>query len=193
VLSHLLGSNPRILGYSELHMSYLSQTDVIRMRETLHQEFNCNLHDKYLLDKILHNRYIIRNEMFEIMKPKIIFLLREPKATIKSIINMGHVLGHEWHTSQEKASEYYCSRLLNLEKYASEIGGDFFFIESDNLINNTDCILDSLSHWLNLNDSLQKNYATFANTGRVGYGDFSNNISSGVLKKRKKRLKLPFP
>ena len=183
VLSHVLGSNPGICGYSELHSSYINYIDLVNMRIKLYKDLECKLKHQYLFDKILQNRHVVSNRILEITNPKIIFLLRNSESTIKSIINMAQITGARWCEKPEDALEYYCSRLLCLEKYANEIKGNYFFIESDDLVDNTDHVLDDLSKWLSLHNPLEKSYSTFSNTGKPGFGDPLHNIKSGVIKK----------
>jgi len=185
VLSHVLGSNDGVCGYSELHHPYVRYRDVIKMKIRLYQEFKGDLKNKYLLDKILHNKSEISKEVFEAVKPKVIILIREPESTIKSIMNMGHVTGEEWYKSPKAASDYYCSRLLRLEKYGELLNGNFFFLESDALVNNTDYILSELTEWLGLDTHLVGNYMLFNNTGKRGYGDPTETIKSKKIIKTK--------
>ena len=74
---------------------------------------------------------------------------------------------------------------MQLENFSQQVKGNYYFIESDDLINNTDIVLDSLTDWLNLKTPLNKNYSLFENTGKPTYGDPSVNIKSGVLEKTK--------
>lgn len=183
VLSHILGSNDRVCGYSELHLPYVSYIAIMRMRLKLYLDLKSDLRDKYLMDKILHNNCEISNEMWEVMAPKVIFLLREPESTIKSIINVGNITGVDWYKSPKKASEYYCSRLLRLAEYAEMYGGDSIYIDSDDLLNKTDHVLSELTGWLGLDTPLVKNYMTFNNSGKPGAGDPSGIIQTGKLVK----------
>ena len=185
VLSHILGSNNSVCGYSELHNSYIHHTDIKKMKDTLYTDLKCDFRDKYLLDKILHTEYKISKEVFDTVSPKIIFLLRDPESTIKSIINMGYITGIAWYKDPAKASDYYCHRLSYLTNYAETFNGDGFFLESDKLINNTDQVLKELTKWLNLNKPLMRKYKKFNNTGKPGYGDPSDNIQIGELIKTK--------
>lgn len=184
VLSHVLGSNPDICGHSELHLPYKGRMSLLKMRIELFNDLKCNLKDKYLLDKILHD-FQFSEKIFEIVKPKVIFLLRDPESTIKSIINMGYLTGIEWYKDPKQASDYYCTRLLQLEEFAKRTGDDYFFVESNELVNNTESILERLTQWLNLDEPLDKRYSVFHNTGKTGRrgGDPSNNIKSGILEK----------
>lgn len=183
VLSHILGSNYGICGYSELHRSYLRQKDLVKMREKLYEDFKCSLTDKYLLDKLLHNNLNISEDILRFAKPKFIFLLRDPESTFKSTINMGFLTGVEWYKVPEKVLEYYCSRLSRLEAYAEMIGGNYFFLESDDLVNNTEHVLESLTRWLCLDKPLDNSYLQFNGTGEIGYGDPSDNIRTGKITK----------
>jgi len=185
VLSHILGSNLDICGYSELQLSYTGHMSLIKMRFLLFNDLKCKLNNKYLLDKILGDYLLFSNKVFEIAKPKVIFLLREPESTIKSIINMGYITDIEWYKDPLKVMDYYCSRLLSLEEYSKKVAGNYFFIESDDLLDNTEYILDCLTKWLNLSEPLDKRYSIFHNTGKPGYGDPSDHIKSGMLEKTK--------
>jgi hypothetical protein len=185
VLSHVLGTNSNICGYRELHTTYRGRMSLIKMRAMIFSDLECNLNDKYLLDKILHD-YHFSDRVFEIVKPKVIFLLREPEDTIKSIINIGY-------NDPMKVMDYYCDRLMSLIEYSKKIGKGYFFIESNELVDNTDNVLESLSIWLNLSEPLDKRYLTFRNTGKPGHGDTSHNIKSGILKKTKNYSDLKIP
>ena len=185
VLSHILGSNDGICGYSELQHSYIQYTDLMQLKEDLYDDLKCNFRGKYLLDKLLHNELVISKEVFETASPKIIFLLRTPESSIKSIVNMGYFSGMDWYRTPENALEYYCRRLEHLAMYAEIFDGDAFFLESDDLLNNTDQVLRTLTEWLNLHTSLVNRYRKFNHTGKSGCGDRSENIQTGRLIKTK--------
>jgi hypothetical protein len=192
-LAHVLGSNPDICGYRELHLCYLGRKSLIKMRSKLFNEFEYRLKDKYLLDKILHNDILFSNKAFEITRPKVIFLLRKPEGAIKSIINMGHIIGAERYKDPVKAMDYYCSRLLRLEEYSRMMAGSYFFIESDELVDNTEYVLERLTRWLNLSKPLDKRYSIFRYSGKPRHGDASENMKSGVLKKTKGHPDIEIP
>lgn len=183
VLSHVLGSNNAILGYSELHGSYRSHTDLMKMKLSLYKEFNCDLNDKFYFDKLLHNSNIISNKLFKDIQPKTIFLIRDAQSSIKSMINMGFITGVKWYKSPQKAMNYYCKRLAFLNRLSKKIKGQYFFIESNDLVDKTDIVLSNLTAFLNLTEPLTNRYFIFNNTGQSGYGDPSNNIEMGVIKK----------
>lgn len=180
VLAHILGSNSNICGYRELGCPYSSRLSLKKMNIALSYEMHCNLKEKYLLDKILHN-YFISEKVLNFSRLKAIFLLRNPNSTIKSIINMGHITGKEWYKDPSQAMEYYCSRLATLQNYSEKLDGRYLFVESSELVDNTERTLEEITEWLDLDEPLSKNYSTFKNTGRPGYSDPSRNIMSGVI------------
>jgi hypothetical protein len=193
LLSHILGSNDYVCGYSELHLSYLRYRDIIKMRLKLYGDLKCDLRGKYLLDKLLHNKREISKKVLEVVNPKFIFLLRKPESTIKSAMQMGDITGNDSNKNQEKVSEYYCSRLSRLKEFAETIGGDYYFLESDDLVNNTEYILGELTGWLGLDTPLVENYLMFNNTGKPGYGDPSDKIRAGKILKTKGHSDIKIP
>lgn len=185
VFSHVLGSNPNICGYSELHRTYLNRKDLFDMRCQLYRDLECKLEGKYLLDKLLHNRFDVSDNVIKIAKPKILFLLRDAESTIKSIIALANRIDWNEFKDPESATDYYCSRLLRLEEFAKKIGSGYFFVDSEDLVDKTDLLLKNLTDWLDLKVPLSKEYSSFNNTGKLTVGDSSANIKSGVLKKTK--------
>jgi hypothetical protein len=182
VLSHVLGSNPEICGYSELHRSYRTRMDLLKMRVDLYDDCRQQLSNKFLLDKLLHNQCWISDEILESEKPKVIILLREPESTLRSIVNMGHRTGVEWYKDPVKAGDYYRSRLESLERYARRLRGQYYFADAEDVVTQPDSVLNGLSDWLGLQQPLQKSYSHFPNTGRRHYGDSSEHIRAGVIK-----------
>lgn len=182
VLSHILGNNPQICGYCELHLDYIDQTSLDEMHKQLESELDCNLNRSYLLDKILGGQHEFSEKVINITKPKVIFLIREPESTLKSIINMGYVTGVKTDQNPELALNYYCSRLAQLEALSKRFE-DYLFLESDELIENSDACLNQLTQWLALTNPLKKDYTLFKNTGKPSYGDPTEKIKSGILKR----------
>lgn len=183
LLAHIIGSSEAVCGHGELHISYRRPSDLIKTRVRLRGDLGCRLKGKYLLDKILHDRYVLSERVLESASPKVIFLLRDAESTVKSIINLGHITGVDWYKDPERASEYYCARLSNMERCAEAIGGDFFFVESDDLVDKTDSVLRSLTAWLGLDEPLASEYSVFNDTGTSCYGDPSDHILAGRVVK----------
>ena len=180
VLSHILGNNPAICGYKELHFSYKDRLSLINMQIALVKDLKCSLSNKFLFDKILHNS-TISDEVLKIAQPKIIFLLRKPEETLKSIINMGLKTGEDIYIDPVKVTDYYCTRLRQMEQFMSRIEKEYLFIESGDLIENSNQTLNEITNWLNLKEPLKKTYNTFRDTGVMGSGDPLENIKTGLL------------
>lgn len=192
LLSHILGSNPGICGYSELHQDYNAQLNLFALRAALNQEQQCSLENKYLLDKLLFSRQV-SDAVLEMAKPKVILLLRRPNDSIRSLIKMGRSTSIEWHGDPEAVSSYYRASMVWLQGFAERLGGDFFFIESDSLIENTQCVLEQLTKWLSLEEALKENYVIFKNTGKAWHGDPSSNIRTGYVKTTSKHTDIELP
>jgi hypothetical protein len=175
LLSHILGSNEAICGYSELHYSYPKKSSLLKMHVELYQDLSCNLNGKYLFDKLLHNSMVLSDEVINHTNAKLVFLLREPESTLKSIINMGDLTGEGNYKDQSIVFDYYCRRLKQLLEYAKN-NKNIFFVDSDELVNKPGEILPKLSSWLELDEELTQHYSTFNRTGVVGAGDPSKNI-----------------
>ncbi|WP_452231449.1 sulfotransferase family protein [Lacinutrix sp. MEBiC02595] len=181
VLSHILGNNPEVRGYKELHMSYKDNVSLINMQIELVKDLKCSLRNKYLFDKILHNS-TISDAVIHKVKPKMLFLLREPESTIKSIINMGNKTGVTWYKDAEKVTNYYCNRLRQMEQLSQRVGQSALFIPSNDLVEKPEDTLHKITLWLDLKAPLKTTYSTFKDTGVMGAGDPLENIKSGVLK-----------
>lgn len=180
VLSHILGNNSEVCGYKELHMSYIGQLSLINMQIELAKDLKCKLRNRYLFDKILNN-FTISDEILNKAQPKILFLLREPEDTIKSIMNMGFKTGINWYKDPVKVTEYYCKRLHNMQQLSYRAGEGNLFIESKDLVENPNDTLKNITIWLKLIEPLKTTYSTFKDTGMMGFGDPLENIKSGVL------------
>jgi hypothetical protein len=183
LLSHVLGSNSGICGYSELQIKYRNRFDLIKMKLDIYLRDKESQNGKYLLDKILHNRLAISDNIISRTSPKFIFMLREPVGTLKSIINMATITGKQWYTDQSRILDYYCDRLSGIEELCARVDSNYFFINSDDLITDTDHVLIELTKWLGLDNQLDKQYSNFSGTGKAGFGDPSENISRGVIAK----------
>lgn len=194
LLSHIIGSNKNIYGYSELHRNYDNKLDLFRMRMELFDELkNEKSYPLYFFDKILHSKNHLDKSLYENTIPKIIMLVRKPEETLKSTIAMANIAGNECYDSIDKVSQYYNKRLRELIKISEVFNKDCYFIESDSLINDTDNILSALSSWLMLETPLKSSYKLFQNTGKAGYGDPSENINAGKIKKTKQNINISIP
>jgi hypothetical protein len=189
LLSHILCSNPEIIGYGETHLTYESPLDFKKLMFNVYwQVKDLNMNHTYVLDKILHNHKILEDEL--IYSPNIykIFLLREPTRTLPSI------LGIKPHWSEEKALDYYVERLDKLADYAKNNHNPerSFYINYDALLENNQGIFDRLQNFLGTPIPFSEKYQVLHTTGIKGIGDSSENIKVGRIIKTEPKLQHEF-
>ncbi len=193
VLAHVLGSNPSIEGYSELKRHYLGIKDLLALREIIYNETKKTLHNKYILDKVLHNTFSFSNFILNKKNTYFIFLLRKPEETLKSIIAIKNKKQNCSQENMQNYLTYYKNRLATMKKYAISKKNNFYYIESDDLIYKTDKVLSDLSKWLKLGKILSKKYSIFKKTGISGYGDPTENIKIGKVIRTSNRNNIFIP
>ena len=193
VLAHILGSNKDICGYRELHHSYRYPIDFIKLKSDLYHDFKTEISGKRLLDKLLHNNNKVAHSILNAKNTQIIFLLREPESSIRSIMKMGIRNDIPGYDDPEYVTNYYCNRLEELARCAKALDHQYFFVDSDELINDSENILKNLSDWLNIDTVLNTHYDTFNKTGTIVAGDPSENIKSGKLIRTKGHADIEIP
>jgi len=185
LLAHILGSHPDIHGYTESHLKLHSRRDLIRRSARIAREENGILPGRYLVDKILEgDAKRIRPKLLGEEKILSIFMLRKPLPTIRSIIEMGKYLGTT-QFNEADALSYYVSRLAELSEIAIATNWQrpLFYLDAEQLIENTRPTLNRLRNFLDLRSELSENYAIFKHTGKAGYGDPSAIIASGKIQR----------
>lgn len=182
LLSHVLGSNKDIDGYSELHYSYLNKLDGLKAKIQIMYTLGSGLSGNYILDKLLHNENQISESFLQENTVKLIFLLRNPHDTYRSRINL-QLRYTKQNIDPKIIHNYYVNRLKMLIQQAKSLNTNKIFIESEQIKTNTDAMLDKLRDFLELDDVLTSNYQLFKYSGRGNYGDSSDNIKKGVISK----------
>lgn len=185
LLSHILNSNPEIIGYGETHQRYESVQDfksLIFRIYWLNREMDMN--HTYLFDKILHNHKIVNNSILTSENLHSIFLLREPKRTLSSILDI------KPHLTEEQATNYYINRLLDLEVYARLINSKdrCLLIKYDQLIKKSDLVFQKLQRFLKTQKGFSEKYDLMRTTGMRGIGDSSDNIHAGQIIRQERKL-----
>jgi hypothetical protein len=179
VLSHILGSHPQVDGYCETHIKYRTRLDLWRLHHRVRKLTGEPLDGDYILDKILHD-YPLARSILDSSRTRGIVLVRQPRETVRSIIEMG--LSYSpvaWHRDFEQVARYYETRLAGLLRLAEALRGRVVFLEAETLLSNTRGALDQLGTFLALQSPLQPEYRRFAHTGELGFGDPSEAISAG--------------
>ena len=194
LLTNILTSQPEILGYGETHLQYASEFDFKRLMFKLYwktQEFKSlqdlkklRMNHKYIMDKVLHNSKIEDENLLTNENLYAIFLVREPKRTIASILDL------KQHWSEEKALNCYLKRLSTLEKYSKLINNKerSLFVTYDQLINETDLTFKALKNLLGTRSQFSEEYAVNKKTGVAGIGDPTEKIKAGRIVRNPRKL-----
>lgn len=157
------------------------------MRKKINFAYDHPVNSRYLLDKILHNQYRIHETILQLPQVHPIFLLRQPEQTLKSIIDMGYRLNKtQWFKQPEAVLDYYQNRLQQLSRYARQSTQLMLFIEAESIINQSTAILESIQHFLGLNEAIDPVYAPLKLTGKEWYGDSTPEILSGHIRQGQK-------
>jgi len=179
LLCHILGSHPQIDGYCETHIKYRSRLDLLRLRARVVKLTGEPLRGRYVLDKVLHN-YPLAPSILDSSRTLCIVLLRRPRQTVQSIVNMGlHYSDVAWYRDLERVAHYYEERVMTLVRLASQLQGRVIFVEAEALLSRTAFELTRTAALLELTEPLQADYRRFAHTGESGFGDPSEAISLG--------------
>ena len=134
LFGHIMGSNPAICGYYEMHIGYHSWKSPIRQKllyfrqETAKPGFTC------MFDKILHNEHNVALDVLNSRRARNLFCLRRPQDVIPSILKLYRDIdpAHEFN-SEAFATRYYVDRLAMLNNMAEHIERGFFYFDAESL------------------------------------------------------------
>ncbi len=183
LLAHILGSHPQMCGYRELHRQYRGSVDTWKVKLELLHEFKEKENIVWFVDKVLHNAFELSPTVLNSPKTKIIFMIREPGETIRSIVKMRRSQSNDINELTTQAKNYYLERLAGLESLARKLKTDPFYIDSGDLIDKPEALLKDLKSWLGLKQDIDTHYSQFERTGKRYFGDPSENIMSGSIVK----------
>lgn len=179
---HILGSHPEISGYSEAQQPYRGRIDLDRLARTVRGQIGDAPVGRFVLDKVLHNHLEIVPEVLARPDVRCLFLLREPRGTMPSIVNMLRSLRHDSpYADPDRVAGYYVGRVAQIERYSALPGLNAAFVDAARLVDDTDTVLAGLTRWLGLASPLVPEYRTFPLTGSPGHGDTSPNIRAGKV------------
>ena len=127
LFGHILGNNPEINGYYEMHIGYYSWKSLIRQKLKYLEEHQFKKGSKYIFDKVLHNEHAVNCGMLIEQNAKIIISLRSPEETIPSIIKLYQEKVDPKHEFARfsGAADYYKQRLATLNDYSEQLKGKF--------------------------------------------------------------------
>ena len=182
LLTHILGSHPRIVGYAEMHQKYRNVLDLLDLTRKVERTCDKSCAGRYVLDKILHpqvleERVLCRSDV------QVVVLAREPEATVSSIlaIRAGGI------DSIDEAVGYYEERMRTLRRVSEIRDGDVAYMDGESILESTDLALRKLSTHLAI-EPLRAEYSTFRFTGVPKYGDPSEWIKAGRVVRRRSPL-----
>tara|TARA_R100001480_G_scaffold2911_7_gene8019 strand:- start:8268 stop:9047 length:780 start_codon:yes stop_codon:yes gene_type:complete len=182
LLGHVLGSNPEIEGYYELHIGYYSWKSLIRQKLLHFAKHAPKSSARFMFDKVLHDDHFVDLSLFR--QGKVIFALRPPQKTIRSIVSLYRSVEPDHpYTDSDNAAHYYISRIRSLAKIASDSPTDFLYLDADALREEAPRTLQSISGFLGLKTPLEENYKKQPLTGAEKAGDSSESIVSGKIER----------
>ena len=188
LLSHILTSNPEIIGYGETHTQYYSDRDLKKLMSKVYGNYyqlkNMTMNHKYVLDKVLHNNKLIDDSFLKHEQVYAIFLVRKPQRTLASILD----LKSDW--DENKALRYYLGRLAKLEEQAQFINNKnhSLFIQQEQILDNTAQVFQALQNFLDTKVGFSEKYNLQKTTGMRHVGDRTENIKSGRIIRQKRKL-----
>lgn len=186
LLTFLLCSHPEILGYGETHVVYDAPAKLDELAARVCRAHGLErLASRYVLDKLLHDGLLRRPEVLEGVDLTCLFLLREPRRTIQSIV-------HQLDSTLDDAFGYYRERLASLEAYA-RIFPRRTFVTYEELTGDPERTLARLTAFLGLSTPLSPEYRLQPRHDEKGVGDRSEAIRAGriLLNPRELTVELP--
>lgn len=177
LLSHLLFSNPRIIGIGEAWRTYRKPSDLDRLAAKLlgfrKTGYNSN---QIFQDTLLHNHLLPEPGFLKNPRVIPIFLLRKPLPVLESLYR-AQIPGF---TTWDEIGAYYQMRHSSLMRYAREVPGRYRIVHYEDLINSPEETLAALQRFLGLSSPFSQDYPVFNFTGRRT-GDQSPHIRTGKI------------
>lgn len=181
LLSHLLASSGEVCGYAEMRRAYRAEVDLLALAWQVRSTNGARLTGPVVLDKLLHNPYVVTDEVLRLPNVSILVSVRSPMPTIRSIMAMGRDIepSHFW-SSVDNATQYYVDRLAYLADIVERAQNPLVLF-SDQLLVETEITLRELQLGLGLREELQESYPLRELTGVAEFGDTSNFIRAGKI------------
>lgn len=180
LFGHIMGSNPEICGYYEMHIGYHSWKSLIRQKLLYFENEDAKPKFRYMFDKVLHNEHNVSDKVLNNPHTRTIFCLRHPRDVIPSILKLYQRVDptHDFN-SEAGATEYYIQRLKKLLCIAESVQREYFYLDAEALKSDTQQCLQRLSNWLELKVQLSSSYDIQRNTSEKRFGDSSEHLRAG--------------
>jgi len=192
LLLHILMTHPEIIGCGERNTPYRSSIDLDKLEIASRVARRAPFRPvRYAIDQINHDKFTPNADLLGDERLRCIFLIREPKATIESIVNLSRTYYEPW--TVQRAVDYYSQRLQTLAEYATRLGSgnEVLGLTYNDLIADTSSALRRLESFLRLSGTLREQYMIQSFTGRRG--DPSENIHVGHIVRLPSRPPVEIP
>ncbi|MBT9312024.1 sulfotransferase family protein [Leptothoe kymatousa] len=198
LLTHLLTTNPEVIGYGETHTNYTDAHDFKVLLKKVYwqaQEFrtlqdiqNLKMDHRYVMDKVLHNKKFLDHDFLTSDQIYGLFLLREPERSLASIADL------KPHWNQQDTIEYYAERMAMLVEYARLINDPqrMLVVTYEQLLDNTPQVLTTLQQFLQTQAPFTEEYNVTKTTGMKGVGDSKGKIKAGKIVRSQRQLSQEF-
>ncbi|MDC0362313.1 hypothetical protein OAN12_04645 [Halioglobus sp.] len=182
LFGHIIGSNPAVCGYYEMHIGYYSWRSLLRQKLLYFKDEEVKTGFSYMFDKVLHNDHAVSPSVLLRPNTRTIFSLRHPRDTLPSIVTLYQQVDptNEFN-SPGYALNYYVNRLTALSDIATNMEQPFYYLDAETLVENAGECLESLSDWLRLETPLATHYDTQRKTSKKRYGDTSAKLEAGTI------------
>jgi hypothetical protein len=186
LVSHLIGSNPQVSGYYEMHIGYYSWKSLYRQKLKYMEQNPNKPFQSIFFDKVLHDDHHVSEAIVNHPSVKLLFSIREPFETVVSTVKLykKNKPEHEYAT-YEGAIDYYIQRANSLSEIYQSLSDKsraMCFRASAVRDNPTDT-LAQISEFMKLKQPLSESYTIMDKTGARLVGDNSKNIFSGKVLK----------
>lgn len=185
LLSSILCSHPEILGYGETHVVYDRPEKMQELEARVRRAHGEQIHARYVLDKLLHDGLIRDPAVLEGIDLTCVFLLREPRRTIESLV-------HQLDSTLDDAFGYYRERLASLERYARAFPRSAF-LTYEGLIEDPQGTLERLARFLGLGSPLSAEYRLQPLHDTKGVGDRSGRLQAGRILSDAREISVALP
>lgn len=198
LLTHLLTTNPEVIGYGETHTNYTDANDFKQLLKKVYwqsQDFrtlqdiqNLRMNHQYVMDKVLHNKKFLDHDFLSSEQIYGLFLLREPERSLASIADL------KPHWSQQDTIDYYADRMAMLVEYARLINDPqrMLVVTYGQMLDDTPRVLTTLQQFLQTQAPFTEEYKILKTTGMKGVGDSKGKIKAGKIVRSQRQLPQDF-
>jgi hypothetical protein len=178
---HLLMTNREVSAAGERGVPYASSADLARLAMVVRIKHRSPLRVlRYVTDQVNHSHLTPNPQLLQDRRVYSLFLLRRPKPTITSIVQLYRTY-HPQPWSVQRAVDYYVERLQDLRSLAGRLrdAAPAALIEYETLTALPDETLRALQSFLELRHGFSQCYETYAFTGT--HGDPGPRIAAGKI------------